>query len=256
VPSEDAAHVYVYGVLSGSGAADIANGGVEEADVRVVESGGLAALVSTLAGDALAAAREVRAHWRVLEEASKHGPVLPVRFGTVMDGDAAVRERLLKPRAEELTELLGALAGRVQLSVKGEYDEERLLLEVVRTSPTIVALRDRVRALPENAGYYERIRLGELVSAEVARRRERDEVLALTRLESPAAASRVEELSSPNAAFNLAFLVDIENVDRFGEAVGRLREELGERVLLRYVGPLPPYSFVDADLGEGASAWA
>ena len=256
MPFDDAANVYVYGVLSGSHAADVAVGGVEGADVRAVESGGLAALVSTLAGDALAAAREVRAHWRVLEEASKRGPVLPARFGTVMDSDAAVRERLLEPRAEELTELLDSLVGRVQLSVKGDYDEKHLLREVVRTSPPIAALRDRVRALPENAGYYERIRLGELVAAEVARRRGQDEALALTRLERPAVASRVEELSSSNAAFNLAFLVDSEAVDRFGEAVGRLREELGERVSLRYVGPLPPYSFVETNLAEGASAWA
>ena len=257
MPSDDAANVYVYGVLSGSHAADVAVGGVEGADVRAVESGGLAALVSTLEGDALAAAREVRAHWRVLEEASKHGPVLPVRFGTVMDGDAAVRERLLEPRADELTEVLDALAGRVQLSVKGEYDDdEHLLREVVRASPAIAALRDRVRALPENAGYYERIRLGEVVAAEVARLRERDEALALTRLEMAGVASRVEQLSSPNAAFNLAFLVGSEDVDRFSEAVGRLREELGERISLRYVGPLPPYSFVEANLGDGAPAWA
>jgi gas vesicle protein GvpL/GvpF len=255
VPFDDAANVYVYGVLSGSDAADVAVGGVEGADVRAVESDGLAALVSTLGGDSLAAAREVRAHWRVLEEASKRGPVLPARFGTVMDSDAAVCERLLGPRVEELTELLAALADRVQLSVKGEYDEEHVLREVVRTSPPVAALRERVSALPENAGYYERIRLGELVAAEVARRRERDEALALTRLERPAVASRVEELSSPNAAFNLAFLVDSEALDSFGEAVGRLREELGERVSLRYLGPLPPYSFVDADLWEGPSAW-
>jgi hypothetical protein len=256
VPPDDAANVYVYGVLSGADATDVAIGGVEGADVRAVESGGLAALVSTLGGDALTAAREVRAHWRVLEEASKHGPVLPIRFGTVMDSDAAVRGGLLEPRADELTELLDALAGRVQLSVKGEYDEEHLLRGVVRASPTIAALRDRVRALPENAGYYERIRLGEVVAAEVARRREQDEALALTRLERWAVASRVEELSSPNAAFNLAFLVSSDDVDRFSEGVGLLREELGERVTLRYVGPLPPYSFVEADFGTGARAWA
>ena len=40
------------------------------------------------------------------------------------------------------------------------------------------------------------------------------------------------------------------------EAVGRLRAELGERISLRYVGPLPPYSFADSDLSTGAPAWA
>ena len=133
--------------------------------MRTVEHAGLAALVSTLEGDELAAAREVRAHWRVLEDASKSATVLPVRFGTVLEGDRAVRERLLEPNAERLTEMLDELAGRVQLNVRGDYDEERLLREVVRTSPQVAALRDRVSRVSESAGYYDRIRLGELVAA-------------------------------------------------------------------------------------------
>jgi hypothetical protein len=256
VPQTADARVYVYGVLPGSDQASVSVGGVEEAEVRTVEHAGLAALVSTLEADALAAAREVRAHWRVLEEASKSTTVLPVRFGTVMEGDGAVRERLLEPNAGRLTELLGELAGRVQLGVKGNYDEERLLRGVVGASPAVTALRDRVRKLPETAAYYDRIRLGELVAAEVARRQQQDEALALARLDPLAVAARAEQASSSNAAFDLAFLVERDEVDTFSEAVGRLREELGERVALRYVGPLPPYSFAETDLNTGAAAWA
>ena len=256
MPQGAAARVYVYGVLSGSDRAGVSVDGVEGAEVRTVEHAGLAALVSTLEADALAAAREVRAHWRVLEEASTGATVLPVRFGTVMDGDDAVRERLLEPNAGRLAELLDALAGRVQLNVKGDYEEERLLRDAVRASPAIAALRERLRGLPEAAGYYDRIRMGELVAAEVARRQDQDGALALARLEPLAVAARAEQPSSEKAAFNLAFLVETGEVDRFSEAIGRLREELGERVVLRYVGPLPPYSFAETDLGAGAAAWA
>jgi hypothetical protein len=253
---QDHAKVYVYGVLSSSDQAGISVGGVKAAEVRNVEHAGLAALVSTLEADALAAAREVRAHWRVLEEASKSATVLPVRFGTVMEGDGAVRERLLEPNAGRLTELLSELAGRLQLNVKGDYDEERLLRDVVAASPAVAALRERVRKLSETAGYYDRIRMGELVAAEVARRQEQDGALAVARLEPLAVIARAEPASSPNAAFNLAFLVDRGGVDAFSEAVGRLREELAERVVLRYVGPLPPYSFAETDLSPGVRAWA
>jgi hypothetical protein len=256
MPQDGDANVYVYGVLSGADRAGVSVGGVEGAEVRTVEHAGLAALVSTLRADALAAASELRAHWRVLEEASKGATVLPVRFGTVMDSDAAVRERLLEPNAEHLTELLGQLAGRVQLNVKGDYDEEGLLREVVRTSPQVGALRERVRTMSDAAGYYDRIRLGELVAAEVAGRRQQDEALALARLEPVAVAAHTEAVSSQTAAFNLAFLVESERVDEFSEAVAGLRAELGERVELRYVGPLPPYSFAEADLSAGSAAWA
>jgi hypothetical protein len=255
VPQADA-KVYVYGVLPGADAPSVSAGGVEQAQVRTVEHAGLAALVSTLEGDALAAAREVRAHWRVLEDASKTATVLPVRFGTVLEGDSAVRERLLEPNAERLTELLDELAGRVQLNVRGDYDEQELLREVVRTSPQVAALRERVSRLSDNAGYYERIRLGELVSAQIAARRDQDAALAAGRLEPFAVAARAEEVSSQNGAFNLAFLVEGGEVDAFSEAVGRLREDLGERVTLNYVGPLPPYSFAETDLSAGTAAWA
>jgi hypothetical protein len=257
VPQEGNRGVYVYGVLSSTDQARVSVGGVEQAEVRTVEHAGLAALVSTLEADALAAGREVRAHWRVLEQASKHATVLPVRFGTVMEGDGAVRERLLAPNAEQLAALLSELAGRAQLNVKGEYDdEERMLQEVVRASPTVAALRERVRKAPDAAGYYDRIRMGELVAAEIDRLREQDSGLALARLEPFAVAARAEKAASPKAAFNLAFLVEDDGVDAFSEAVGRLREELGERVALRYVGPLPPYSFAETDLTMGTAAWA
>jgi hypothetical protein len=256
VPQGDDASLYVYGVLAAPDRASLSVGGVEGAEVRTVEHAGLAALVSALQADALAAAKELRAHWRVLEEASKDATVLPVRFGTVMAGEAAVRDQLLEPNAARLTELLEELAGRVQLNVKGVYDEEGLLREIVRASPRVAALRERISTLPDAATYYDRIKLGELVAAEVAGQRRQAEALALARLEPVAVAARAEPVSTQNGAFNLAFLVESERVDSFSEAVGGLREELGTGVELRYVGPLPPYSFADTDLQAGAAAWA
>jgi hypothetical protein len=245
VPHTADAKVYVYGVLRDSELADVSVAGVEEADVRTIEHAGLAALVSTLDADELAAAPALRAHWQVLDDVSKRATVLPVRFGTVMETDAAVREHVLEANVARLTQRLEELAGRAQLNLRGDYDEERRLREIVRQSPAIATLRERVQGLSEDASYRDRIRLGELVAAEVTRRREQDEALALARLEPLAVAARAEQISSLNAAFNLAFLVENDGIGPFGEAVGRLREELGQRVTVRLIGPLPPYSFAE-----------
>lgn len=248
--------VYVYGVLRAADADAVSVAGVEDSPVRAVVLEELAALVSDLEGGSIAAAREVRAHWRVLEEASGDATVLPVRFGTVMESDQAVRDRLLAPNAERLGGLLEELAGRVQLSVKGDYDEQELMREVVRDTPAIGAMRRRVSKLSDQAGYYERIRLGEAVAAGVSRRREQDTGLALERLSPLAVATRSEEVGGTEAAFKLAFLVERDAVERFSAAVGELTGELGERVHVRYVGPLPPYSFAEMDLSAGSPAWA
>ena len=249
-------NVYVYGVVPASERASVPDEGVAGARVRTVEHDGLAAIVSDLEDGSLVAAREVRAHWRVVEALAAEATVLPVRFATVLAGDRTVVETLLAPQAERLTALLRSLAGRVQLAVKGEYDEDVLLREVVRDTPAVKALRERVQALPEAAGYYERIRLGELVSAEVGRRRERDQQAAFDALAPHAEAAKANQPRTANGAFDLAFLVSRTKVDAFGAPVRALAESLGERVQLRYVGPLPPYSFVDEQTVPEAPAWA
>ena len=244
-----AATVYVYGVLPASERGRISGAGVEEAKVDVVEHAGLAALTSRLESEALVAARDVRAHWRVLEEAFQHATVLPLRFGTVLESEAAVRERLLEPNAERLHQMLEAMAGRMQLNLKGQYREEPLLREVVRDSPAVAELRDRLRTSEEGASAYgDRIRLGELVASEVARRRDDDTRLALDTLR-PFAVEVQEEEIGQDAAFNLAFLVERDGVDRFSAAVRKLSEEMADRLQLRYVGPLPPFSFADLSAG-------
>src|SRR5205823_4937798 len=131
--------------------------------------------------------------------------------------------------------------------------EAGLMRDVVAASPAIARLRERLRGVPESAGYYERIRLGELVAAEVDRRREEDAALALARLAPLAAATRVEAAGAPGAAFNLAFLVDRVGLGAFSAAVDGLVRELGERIDVRYVGPLAPYSFADLELAAGAA---
>jgi hypothetical protein len=182
--------------------------------------------------------------------------VLPVRFGTVLASDDDVRARLLEPNADNLAGLLDEVAGCVQLTVKGDYDEEALMSDVVRSSPVVAELRERIRRVPEAAGYYDRIRLGELVAAEVAGRRSDDTRRALEMLRVHAVAAKEEAPTHPNAAFNLAFLIERDKEAAFSGSVGDLAGELGGRVELRYVGPLPPYSFAAAELSSGSPAWA
>ena len=248
--------VYVYGVIRAADAERLDAQGIEGAAVRAVIDGELAAVVSDIASEALNAAREVRAHWRVLDAAAKDVTVLPVRFGTALRDDDDVRDRLLAPNRERLVALLRHLSGRVQLGVKGRYDEQALLREIVTTSKPVAALRERVRALPEHAAYYDNIRLGELVAAELDRRRQHDVQLALGALEPHAVEARAQAPAGEDGAFDLAFLVERDHIDAFSEAVVKLGDEVGGRITMRYVGPLPPYSFADAELDATGAAWA
>lgn len=247
--------VYVYGVLEAPGRERLSMPGIGGATVTLVEHRGLAALTSSLPHATLRAA-DVRAHWSVLEKAFESSAVLPLRFGTAMRSEEDVREGLLDGNADQLTGLLQYLDGLVQLNVKATYDEEVLLREIVESSELVGRLRERLRREPEGiATEAERIRLGQLVDQAVARRREEDASAALEALELLAVDTRVEQAAHP-IAFNLAFLVRRAKRHAFDGAVKQLRERLGSRVEIRYVGPVPPFSFVEVQLSAGSAAWA
>jgi Gas vesicle synthesis protein GvpL/GvpF len=238
--------VYVHGVAS---AADRAS--IEGSGAHAVAEGELAAIVTDAAGETRAADL-MRRHWRVLEAVAEHATVVPVQFGTAMAGDDAVTEEFLTPRRHSLETQLASFDGKVQLSLKGTYDEAVLLRSIIESSPAVAQLRERVRGLSEAAGHFERVRLGELVAAEVEQVRERDAEALHARLDGLAVATSREPASGLQAAVNSAFLIERGRTHEFARAVDAAAEELGGRIALRLLGPLPPYSFV----AEEATAWA
>ena len=126
---------------------------------------------------------------------------------------------------------------------------------MVARSPTVARLRKQVQALPDAAAYYKRIELGQLVAAEVERAREHDSHEIFERLQPLAVAARLEPATA-EAAVHAAFLVERQRVDEFSHAVSALGRELAGRIELRYVGPLPPYSFTSEDASARTGAWA
>ena len=246
--------VYVYGVVPASERPTVGLAGVgpEGNPIRHVASSKVAAIVSEVSRAPLGRGQDIRAHWRVLDDAVARSTVLPLRFGTVMESDAAVRDDFLVPNEDRLTAQLAGLEGKVQLNVRGSYREEALLRDVVHSAPAIRRLRERVQQVPQAAAYYDMIRLGELVAAEIDRRREHDTDLVIGRLDRLAVASQAERRATKETAVNVAFLVERGSVDGFAAAVQQLQAEFGDQVRLRCVGPLPPYSFAE----EVEPAWA
>jgi hypothetical protein len=243
--------VHVYGVVPASAEIELA-----DERVRLVAHRDIAAVVSDIESTELKAVRVLRTHWRVLEQVSTSTTVLPVRFGTVMSDDAAVVDEFLEPEHAELTASLEAMVGKVQLTVKGFYEEGALMADVVARSPAIARLREDVLALPEAAAYYKRIELGQRVAAEVERSRERDAQDVFERLSPLAVDARLEPPSTIDSAVNAAFLVEERRVEAFSQAVTALGRELAGRIRLRYIGPLPPYSFTGNTMTPGERAWA
>jgi hypothetical protein len=235
---------YVYGVVDPDAPAPRGKG-IRGAPVRLLAGEGAAALVSDIGEDRVRLGREeVLVHARVLDRALARGTVLPMRFGIVMSGPEEVRDRLLDGHGAELREQLTELAGKVEVRIRATYAEDALLREVIRDHPEIHALRVAMRGRSDDAAYYERIRLGELVAAAVERRRERDAQAIVEALSSVALAVEPGRAEHERVAVQASFLVERSRLAEFDEVLEEVAAGFAGRLRFKYTGPLPVHSFV------------
>ena len=238
--------VYCYGVTwaSSPGARRVA--GVAGASVEAIGFGELAALVSPVESTSIRARRrDLLSHSQVVAEAHEHGTVLPLRFGFVFESADAVVDDFLQPRHDELVALLRRFEGRVEVTVKAYYREEAVLAEIIRDNPRIAQLREATRSRPAAATMPMRLELGERVARELQARTQRDARALLDRLRPLALAVDVDEEPIEHRVLQASFLVEQGRVADFDKAMEELAREHAQSVHFKYLGPLPPHSFVD-----------
>jgi hypothetical protein len=194
------------------------------------------------------------AHSEVLHVAMEHGPVLPLRFGVVMDDDDAVREELLAPNATALASRLEALDGTAEFQLKVTFDSDRVLSSILASDGPLADIAARVRSLPGAAGHFDRIRLGELISQRIQTRAETVEAELIGALEPLAVAVSRGQRQHEWMALNAAFLVDDSHRGEFDAAVDRLNAAHAGDLQFRVIGPLAPHSFAD-QAWEAGAAW-
>jgi hypothetical protein len=190
-------------------------------ELRLVPFDGLAA-VCTQASETDLTPETLWRHEEVVEALMTDRDLLPVRYGTRLDDEAAVA-RAMEGRREELAAALDRVRGAVELSV-------RVVAAGATPSPP-----DPV----ENTSGAEYLRVRARAEAS------RDE--AARALHEPLAAAARDSAQSrprPPELFRAAYLVEHGAIDSFVAEVGRLQKESPGLAIL-CTGPWPPYSFVD-----------
>jgi hypothetical protein len=176
------------------------------------------------------------------------GAVLPMRFGIVAPSAQAVRELVLRLRLAELQGLLARVAGKVELGLKVYWQERAIYQEIVAENRELRALRDSLVGRPAQQTKSERIRLGQMVEADLWAKRERDASRILAVLRPLAHDLAIGKIGAETMVLDAAFLIGAERRGEFDQAVTKLNQEQGCRLAFQYVGPLPPYSFVSITL--------
>jgi hypothetical protein len=190
------------------------------------------------------------AHEHVIESQMAQSPVLPVRFGAVFSGEAALVE-FVTARAAEISEFLDRIADLEEWAVKGFLNPSLTEQWLEANEPGLAERRQHLSDSP-GARYFQEKRLKadlqklsrqwahsltETLSAEL----KSSAVDACTLRYQPAAGADQEMV------FHVAFLLPIASVSEFRDQVAQVQVRYAVQGLtLEMTGPWPPWNFCPA----------
>jgi hypothetical protein len=214
--------LYVYAVARSD--AELPETGIRHRPTRAVRDLDLKAVVSEIdLGRSRLDEEDMWEHEEIVEALMASGPVLPMRFGTILADETAVALLLLE-RREELHAALERVRGAVELGVRAT-----------------VAAEDPTPAADAASGTaYMRSRLAASRRRDELRRRIHEPLAELAR------DSALRMPSPGEAQMRAAYLVDCGAVSAFCERVNELERERVASGLV-CTGPWPPYSFSGGD---------
>lgn len=246
--------VHLYGITTADAPPPPELKGRQDSELRLVGDDRLAVIVSDVDGEAPAGRKDLLAHAHVLEAYADQATVVPMQFGIALPDDDAVRQEVLEKDRDSLEGLLHSFDGLVQVTVQAFHHEEPALREILRRYPRLLAEREEMRSFPETATQARQMELGQAVASALEELQEEDRVMVLERLAPLARAVAENDAGGQHEVVHAAFLVERDARPAFDEAVGELRAQNEERMRIRYVGPQPPYSFLEA-VRTGELTW-
>lgn len=217
-------------------------------EVTTIFCEGLSAVVSNTSMTRYTLSREnLLAHQKVIEEVMKEFTVLPVRFCSIAESAGEIRN-LLGKRHHELKNLLRDMDGKIELGLKCLWKNMKVIYkEIAKVMPDACSPgRGRQAKLSLN----EQIEAGKLVEKALEKKKEEEAELVLSHLRRSVYDIALGKLLTETMFLNAAFLVDKAREMEFDNLVDELDKKYKERIQFKYVGPVPPYNFVNVVIKE------
>jgi len=184
------------------------------------------------------------AHEKAIEEVMTEYTALPVRFATVAEDEDKVK-RILEKEHDRFEGLLDSIKNKTELGLKAMFKEETIYKNILEKYEDIKRLKEKIAAIPPEKSHYQRMEIGKMVEEALQSEKEiaRDDIL--NSLEPLAVEVKTNDTYGELMIVNAAFFVEKEKEADFDQQVQQLDDKYGEKVTFRYVGPLPPFNFVN-----------
>lgn len=186
--------------------------------------------------------RNMTDHEKVIEEVMKDYSVLPVRFCTIAAGAEDIRT-LLRRRYAEFKGLLKDMDNKVEVGLKALWnDMNRIFQEIVTENKKVRIFKKKVDAKADNSN---KIALGKAVKETLDDKKDKEAKKILSTFKRAAVDIRTNDLLGDRMLLNAAFLIDRSHEKEFDYLVEDVVKEYNDRTTFKYVGPIPPFNFVN-----------
>lgn len=163
--------------------------------------------------------------------------ILPLRFGALVDDTAEV-ERFLAASYLQMKATLARVRGKAEFAVQLFWDLPTVLKEMHQNEQGLQGARDMIE-------------IGRLLF-EAAERKRNAIVDAVHRTLSAVSLSSSEaKRTDDSMIMNRSYLIERSVEGQFDEAMAALGRESPSYLRFKYVGPIPPYSFVPLEFRRG-----
>ncbi|PYZ96033.1 gas vesicle protein GvpF [Alteribacter lacisalsi] len=196
--------------------------------------------------------QNLKAHQDLVADIMKKYTVIPMSFGNVLQNKEDVRI-LMGKLYKQFTEIFPKIENKIEVGLK-LVGKKEWIERTIQENPNIQSLKSGAEGKSKQAGYYDRIKLGEAARTFMTDLQIHFDKEIFQQLAKEADAARNNDPVSERMVMNASFLVDRDNEQAFDELVNEIHEEWGDRLDFKYTGPWPAYNFINIKLkAEGAS---
>jgi len=233
---------YIYGVIETSQRREFGSIGLGEKLVYTIGLKGLACVVSDSDLEVyIANAVNLAEHERVLEKVMGEHVVLPMRFGTVADSEREIL-LMLKKHGNQFLRMLKKLEGKVEVKLEIAWkDMKAVFSEIVERNPALKKLKSD----PHAKSREDVIMAGQMVYQFLQDKRVKESEAFIKALKRVSEGCAMSKSTRDELMMNASFLIDKKKIGEFDKTLNGLDAKTSGRYDIRYIGPLPPYSFVE-----------
>lgn len=240
---------YIYGIVAEHQLRRFGFSGIGGNDVYTINHESIAAVVSdTELSEIDPTRKNVQAHTIVQEELMKEYNLLPMGFGMVAASEDEVR-RLLENNYEGLLGELHRLDGKIEVELKVFWEQEAVINELQGENAELTRLKAKIKSASSPVEVQNLLSAaGKLVESIVQSWKTRYTELVYATLQELSFEAKVNNPVGIKNLLNASFLIEKSREGEFKEQVYKMDTKFQGKMNFKYVGPLPPYNFVNLKL--------